>query len=56
MQIRDYFTFFQNNPNIVYLDSAATSQKPQIVVDEVSKYLINTKDVIIFEKKTLIRH
>jgi cysteine desulfurase/selenocysteine lyase len=42
MQIRDYFTFFQNNPNIVYLDSAATSQKPQIVVDEVSKYLIKT--------------
>lgn len=42
MQIRNYFPFFKNNPNIIYLDSAATSQKPQIVIDEVSKYLTKT--------------
>lgn len=42
MQIRDHFPFFKNNPNIIYLDSAATSQKPQIVVDEVVKYLTKT--------------
>jgi cysteine desulfurase / selenocysteine lyase len=42
MQIRNFFPFFQNNPDIIYLDSAATSQKPQIVIDEVTKYLTKT--------------
>lgn len=42
MQIRDYFPFFQNNPDIFYLDSAATSQKPQIVIDAVTKRLAKT--------------
>jgi cysteine desulfurase/selenocysteine lyase len=42
MQIRDHFPFFRQNPDIIYLDSAATSQKPQIVVDEVAKYLTKT--------------
>ena len=39
MQIRDYFPFFKNNHDITYLESAATSQKPQIVIDKVTKYL-----------------
>ena len=28
------------NSNIVYLDSAATSQKPQQVIDEINKYYL----------------
>lgn len=35
--IRDDFAYFKNNKN-VYLDSAATTQKPQIVIDSVNKY------------------
>lgn len=39
------FPFFKNNPGIVYLDSASTSQKPQAVIDSVSgfyeKYNVN---------------
>jgi selenocysteine lyase/cysteine desulfurase len=39
MQIREHFPFFKSNPNLIYLDSAATSQKPQMVIDETFKYL-----------------
>src|SRR5690242_20136006 len=31
------FPIFKKHPNLVYLDSAATSQKPQSVIDSVSK-------------------
>jgi cysteine desulfurase/selenocysteine lyase len=27
------FPIFKNNPNLVYLDSTATSQKPKFVID-----------------------
>ena len=27
-----------NNSNLAYLDNAATSQKPQCVIDEISRY------------------
>ena len=37
--IREDFPFFQANPDVVYLDSAATSLKPNCVVDEVSRFL-----------------
>ena len=33
------FPWFKNNPGLIYLDSGATSLKPQIVIDEVVKYL-----------------
>lgn len=33
--IRNQFPFFKNNPGIIYLDSASTSQKPQLVIDEI---------------------
>ncbi|MBD3363363.1 SufS family cysteine desulfurase [Candidatus Dojkabacteria bacterium] len=32
------FPIFKNNPNLVYLDSGATSQKPQSVIDRLKKY------------------
>lgn len=32
------FPIFKNNPNLVYLDSAATSQKPQVVIDAISEF------------------
>ncbi len=37
-QIKKQFPIFTNNPELVYLDSAATSQKPQIVIDAVSNF------------------
>lgn len=32
------FPIFQNNPSLVYLDSAATSQKPKVVIDAIKDY------------------
>lgn len=34
-KIREDFPMFKNNPDLVYLDSAATSLKPQCVIDSV---------------------
>src|SRR5690606_9928755 len=31
--IRDSFPIFKNNPNLVYLDSGASAQKPKAVID-----------------------
>lgn len=36
--IRDLFPFFAANPNVVYLDSAATALKPQQVIDALLRY------------------
>lgn len=36
--IRELFPFFQANPGIVYLDSAATALKPQAVIDALVRY------------------
>lgn len=36
--IRSQFPFFQNNPDIVYLDSASTSQKPQSVLETLTNF------------------
>ena len=41
MHIRDDFPIFTTNPDLIYLDSAATLMKPQIVIDGVSRYLSN---------------
>ncbi len=38
MNVKSDFPIFNNNPNLVYLDSAATSQKPQVVLDKVTEY------------------
>jgi cysteine desulfurase/selenocysteine lyase len=36
---RGLFPFFKNNPDVVYLDSAATSQKPKAVIDIAASWL-----------------
>jgi cysteine desulfurase / selenocysteine lyase len=36
--IRDQFPLLKNNPDLVYLDNASTTQKPQVVVDSIQKY------------------
>lgn len=36
------FPIFSNNPKLVYLDNAATTQKPKCVIDAVSEYLQQT--------------
>jgi len=36
--LRADFPIFTNQPSLVYLDTAATSQKPQVVIDAVSRF------------------
>lgn len=38
MDVKKDFPIFKNNPDMVYLDSAATSQKPQAVIDAVNYF------------------
>lgn len=40
-QIRRDFPIFENNPNLVYFDNAATSQIPRIVVEKMNDYYYN---------------
>ncbi len=40
-KIKKDFPIFKNNPNLVYLDSAATSLKPKIVIDKLVEYYEN---------------
>ena len=37
--IKNDFPIFRNNPDLIYLDTASTMQKPQVVIDAVSRYL-----------------
>ncbi|MDH4263712.1 MAG: SufS family cysteine desulfurase [Spirochaetia bacterium] len=37
-KVKSDFPFFTNNPDTIYLDSGATSLKPQIVIDAIVKY------------------
>jgi len=39
MNIKKDFPIFTTHPNLVYLDSTATSQKPSYVIDGVAEYL-----------------
>jgi len=39
MNKKDDFPIFKNNPNMVYLDTTATSQKPSCVIDAIKEYL-----------------
>ena len=34
--IRNHFPFFKNNPKLVFLDTAASAQKPQSVIDSIT--------------------
>ncbi len=38
MNIKKDFPIFKTHPNFCYLDSAATSQKPQVVIDRIKKF------------------
>ena len=38
LDVRDEFPVFAANPGLVYLDSAATSQKPRRVIDRLSRF------------------
>lgn len=40
-KIREDFPIFENDEGLVYLDSAATSQRPKVVIDAVSDFLRN---------------
>src|SRR3989338_60449 len=40
-KIKEDFPIFKNNPTLVYLDSAATSQRPQQVIDAVNEFYTN---------------
>lgn len=41
MLMRENFPFFEAHPNLVYLDSAATSQKPASVLKALQDYYVN---------------
>ncbi|MCA9388753.1 cysteine desulfurase [Candidatus Berkelbacteria bacterium] len=38
MKVKSYFPIFDNQPDLVYLDSAATTQKPQSVIEAIVNY------------------
>ncbi|MBV8119486.1 MAG: cysteine desulfurase [Alphaproteobacteria bacterium] len=40
-QLRTQFPIFQNNPDLVFLDSAASAQKPRAVIDGITDYYRN---------------
>ena len=41
MSFKKYFPLFANNPWLIYFDNAATTQKPDYVIDGVSEYMKN---------------
>ena len=41
MNIKKDFPIFHNNPDLVYFDNASTTQKPQVVIDSISKFYSN---------------
>lgn len=41
LNIKKDFPWFKKNSEIIYLDSAATTLKPQVVVDAINDYVIN---------------
>lgn len=46
LDLKRYFPFFKAHPEIVYLDTAATSQKPQSVIDAISAYYENNNATV----------
>lgn len=39
LDIKNDFPIFQNNPGLIFLDSGASAQKPQYVIDGVNEYI-----------------
>lgn len=46
LSIKNQFPIFQNHPNLVYLDSAASTQTPQVVLDAMNEYYTNFRSNI----------
>ncbi|MBP6910170.1 aminotransferase class V-fold PLP-dependent enzyme [Patescibacteria group bacterium] len=42
MTYKKHFPIFANHPELTYLDSAATAQKPALVIDGVKKFMENS--------------
>ena len=40
-KIRGDFPIFYNNPELIFLDNASTTQKPQVVLDKLTHYYEN---------------
>ena len=45
LHVRDEFPVFAANPGLVYLDSAATSQKPQRVIDRLNRFYARSRGI-----------
>ena len=41
LDIKNDFPIFENNKSLIYFDNASTTQKPQCMIDAVSKFYIN---------------
>jgi cysteine desulfurase/selenocysteine lyase len=41
MDIKNQFPIFKTKPNLVYLDNAATTQKPEVVLNQIQQYYEN---------------
>lgn len=39
MSLKSYFPLFEKHPELIYLDNAASTQKPSLVIDGVSEYV-----------------
>lgn len=54
-KIRKDFPMIENNPDLVYLDSAATSLKPQCVIDAVVDFMPDIHPTFIVEIIVLLK-
>lgn len=71
MSIRDDFPIFKNNPELIYFDSTATTQKPKQVIDAMKNYIetsnssvhrwsydisIKSEEIYLESKKIVAKH
>jgi cysteine desulfurase/selenocysteine lyase len=42
VDIKKDFPFFDTHPDLVYLDNAATTQKPRYVIDKTQEYIASS--------------